>query len=753
MPSSLARTAPSVPFAVSERAAAAATAALLRLAAFAAVLANLASAQSPTTSPPAGNTPAGNPPAGNPPAAPKPKDPQRPANQQPAGNARLPEVLVTESPDAAERQLTEVPIDNPGGRDLIGPREVRESGAMTIKDLLRRSPGVFVQEETGSDALPNIAIRGVTNGGEGAWRSINLGMYADGIPLAPAPYGGPGNSLFPFALERVYAVDIQRGGGAVRYGPNNVSGVVNFLTRPIPTEAIAYTRLSYDTFDNASIYAGAGGTTGRLGLLVEGVYKDGETFREGGDYTLQNYALKSSYRVSDSVRLFGQIETYDDATNLSDGLTLAEYLRDPKQTLSPQNRHSGDQRRANLKLEWDVGSNTLFELITYYYDGNRTFFLGSPTFYGATNNLAFVQTTPRPMRTVAVQPQLTHTYALAGGTGEFHVGLRYLQEDIVRTVSRYLVNGTTQLRRSEEQYDYYTGSAWIENRFLFDEWTITPGVRFEYVQIDAKNRINGVGVEKDFTEALPGLTVARRMSESWSLFGGVQSTFAAPQAPQISITTNLQDISAQYAWVYEVGSRTRGLDGLLSTDITLYHIDYSDRLVQDPDQFDVFVNAGSSRHRGVELGLTSDLAAIGLRGVSLWSNTSWNDSKFTNGAFDGNDFAGAPTWLASWGARYRHERSGLWVGVDGLYAGPAFTDAANTRDINANGTVGLRPSYSLWNCGVGWDTKLDEKNEISVLIGGRNVFDEEYFEPRAARGIFPGAPASMVFQFGVTHHF
>ncbi len=150
--------------------------------------------------------------------------PQEPApssgSQQPGTATRLPEVLVTESPEAAERRLTEVPIDNPGGRDLIGPREVRESGAMTIKDLLRRSPGVFVQEESGSDSLPNIAIRGVTNGAEGAWRSINLGMYADGIPLAPAPYGGPGNSLFPFALERVYAVDIQRGGGAVRYGPN-----------------------------------------------------------------------------------------------------------------------------------------------------------------------------------------------------------------------------------------------------------------------------------------------------------------------------------------------------------------------------------------------------------------------------------------------------------------------------------------------------------------------------------------------------
>jgi hypothetical protein len=40
-----------------------------------------------------------------------------------------------------------------------------------------------------------------------------------------------------------------------------------------------------------------------------------------------------------------------------------------------------------------------------------------------------------------------------------------------------------------------------------------------------------------------------------------------------------------------------------------------------------------------------------------------------------------------------------------------------------------------------------------VLTGGSNVFDEDYFEPRAARGIFPGVPACPVFQFSVNHHF
>src|SRR5690606_30845015 len=100
-------------------------------------------------------------------------------------------------------------------------------------------------------------------------------------------------------LERVYAVDVQRGGNSVRYGPNNVSGTINFLTRPIPTSPTIEGRVRVDTFGNASYYAGFGGTSGPFGALLELVYKHGETFRHHGDYVIQNYALKTHYDVNE----------------------------------------------------------------------------------------------------------------------------------------------------------------------------------------------------------------------------------------------------------------------------------------------------------------------------------------------------------------------------------------------------------------------------------------------------------------------
>ncbi|WP_163014521.1 TonB-dependent receptor plug domain-containing protein, partial [Pseudomonas viridiflava] len=61
-------------------------------------------------------------------------------------------------------------------------------------------------------------------------------VLMDGIPVPFAPYGQPQLSLAPLSLGNMDAVDVVRGGGAVRYGPQNVGGVVNFVTRAIPDE-------------------------------------------------------------------------------------------------------------------------------------------------------------------------------------------------------------------------------------------------------------------------------------------------------------------------------------------------------------------------------------------------------------------------------------------------------------------------------------------------------------------------------------
>ncbi len=677
--------------------------------------------------------------------------PSAPSGASQETQEQIPEVVVTGHEDPHGRRLERPPLENGGGRDLIGPREIAESGVISVQELMRRTPGAFVSDESGSDSLANIGLRGVTSA-EGVSRSTNVALLVDGIPISPAPYGQPGTALFPFTLERLYAIDIQRGGSSVRYGPNNVAGVVNFLTRPIPTGSMYEFGGRYDSFDNSSIYNALGGTYGDFGLLFEQVYKSGDTFRQNGDYAIENFALKSSYRIRSDLRVLIQAERYSDDSQLSDGLNLAQYQANPDQSTAQQNRFAGEQERISAKLEWDLSDSLRAELITYRYDSERTFFLGSPNFYGTT--ATFIQATPRPMDVWAVQPQLVKRFTLGDWVADVIGGARYTEEDIVRRTERLFPDGTQTLT-GDTEFAYKAASGFVESKFQSERWSVTPGIRFEQIDIEGLNRLAGAApVDQSFSELLPALNAAYFVTDDMTVYANAQASFKPPEASQIELSTNPQDISAQYAWVYELGARAQTFDDRLAWDLTFYQIDYEDLLERDPAQFDVFVNAGRSRHRGVELALDADLSAVAFEGLGAWVSLAYNDSEYRSGQFAGNQVIAATPWLASWGLRYTHAESGAWAGIDGFYVDEAFTDRANTVPINAAANQGQRPDYTVWNARAGLRHRVSAACELRCELALRNAFDEQYFDIRpGGRGIFPGAPFSVGGQIGLTYSF
>lgn len=698
---------------------------------------------------PQGQRPAG-PPEAPPRVRPGEPAPSGPAAQPRPGAADIPEVVIVAGRDEGAAYRT--PLPHAGGRDVIGPEEVRASGALNAQELLRRTPGVYFFEETGTDSKPNIAVRGVTSTAEGSGRSANVSLLADGIPLAPAPYGHAGQSLFPFTLERVHAVDLIRGGRTVRYGPNTVGGIINFLTRPIPERTTIEQILGANSYGDWFSYTGAGTTLDRLGVWAEAVYKKGDTYRDHGDFTIQNYALKAAYDFSEALRGLVQLEWFDDYSRLADGLSLAAFRDDPTQNLSRKNRFEGDQLRANFRLEWTIDERSRLDLSGYAFTGDRTFHLGSPSFYGRDPN--YVDATPRPMSVWAIQPQYTRGYELGDLDGELVAGLRYQEEDITRKAERFASSGTKTVR-SDNTYDYQALSIFVENSFRHGGLSVTPGVRIEVVDIAAKNELSGVSVDRDFNELLPALGASYMVAEEWSVYGNIQSSFQPPQANHVEISSNSQDFSAEYAWTYEIGTRSSMCDGLIAPDLTLYWINYKDRIERHPDYFDVFLNVGNTRHRGAELALESDLAALadGLEGLELSGTLAYNDSRFANGEFEGNAAPHAPSWLSSWAAKYTHAATGLWCMLDGCFVGSAFSDSENTRPIAANGMRGKRPGYTVWNLRAGWNVELAPDAALKTQVGCNNLFDEEFFEIRAGRGLYLGPPRGLYTTVGIVLQF
>ena len=172
-----------------------------------------------------------------------------------------------------------------GARTVVDRQRIEASGAASIGDAMRRIPGVQVTDNSGtagSSVSLNIGVRGLT--GRYSPRSTVL---LDGVPLAVAPYGQPQLSFAPTSLSNIESIDVVRGGGAVRYGPQNVGGIINFSTRAIPSEAglhgeagVRYTAYDHGGGDSAQYNAFLGGT-GDNGLGAALLYsgQDGRGWR------------------------------------------------------------------------------------------------------------------------------------------------------------------------------------------------------------------------------------------------------------------------------------------------------------------------------------------------------------------------------------------------------------------------------------------------------------------------------------------
>ncbi len=79
--------------------------------------------------------------------------------------------------------------NHPGARSVVRRREMLESGAQNVRDVLRKVPTAQVQDNNGtggSDISLNVRVRGLTSR-----LSPRSTVMIDGVPAAVAPYGQP----------------------------------------------------------------------------------------------------------------------------------------------------------------------------------------------------------------------------------------------------------------------------------------------------------------------------------------------------------------------------------------------------------------------------------------------------------------------------------------------------------------------------------------------------------------------------------
>lgn len=630
----------------------------------------------------------------------------------------LPEVAVTG--DWLGTPTPEAVRTYTGSRSVVTEDRLHEGGALNLEDALRTVPSVTVLDETGTGILPNIGVRGLN-----PLRSERVQVLQDGYPVAIGPYSNIGLSLFPITLQSIQAVDVVRGGAAVHYGPNNVGGVINFITRPIPFETTQALKEQITVAEESgnmltdTYYRAGGFVTDKLGLQIQLNALRGDGFRDHSDTDVNNIILDADYLPSDNHQLSAQLQYYDVAAQLPGALSPDAYEQDRTQSQRPHDRFDAEMVRGTLTWTYTPDNDTEFEWRNFAHDADRTFFFGenlSGTGHSADPAIpsTHVADSPRLFTVFGTEPRLTRRF----GDHTITVGARYVTEDVEFDVDREeLATGTRGVAR-DWTFDTKAVAVYASDtiRFLDDRLAITPGVRYENVDMDFRNGVTGETDTNKASELLPGITLGYEATDRLFLFANTQRSLVPVQTAQV---TREGDVANETAWNYEAGGRYQMTSNLL-TSATLFRIDFEDQ-IQFNRVTSRFDNLGETRHQGVEL--QADWKVTKHAGLRF--AYTYLDTEQLIGDNQGNKLPNAPRHHLSLSGDYRYKQ---WdFGLTGVYFSDSFSDAANTEQETANGSAGELPSYALFNARIGRDIKLSGGNKLNLSLAANNLLDKDYY--------------------------
>lgn len=659
--------------------------------------------------------------------------------------------------------------DSPGSNFVISRSDLDAARPLSVKDVLRLSPGVQVVDEDIFGLKLNISLRGLP-----PRRSGRTLLLEDGMPIQPAPYSEPSAHYSP-SLARIERIEIVKGSGEILDGPQSLGGMINFVTRPAPRSRAASAELAFGTRGYASTQLSLGGGTERGGFVLDAETKRSDGVRRGHDTRYGEVALKGEWALSDRHGLTARLTHHVEASRLTEaGLDARRYAEDPYG--NPFENDRFELRRTAVQLIHDARWSPSFRTRIQLYDADtfRASYRQTDTStdtmiarpatgcvgarrldYEGSAHLCGNKMRPRDFQFRGAEARAFLEGDLWGARHEAVLGIRKHHEDVDRR--RY--DGLTPAAREGTVGTLLRDHNLIEadalalyglDTVMLGPVAISLGLRSESIQtrntsIVANFTPRRISISKAQTIMLPGAGLTWRVSPGTEIFAGAHKGFAPPRPDRdVDPLLPANQVRPEESVNTELGLRARPGAGL-RLEATLFAMNFSELIVSGPLlglPSGSIVNAGRARHAGAELFMHADLGK--MRG---WDDNPWvsasltllPEAVFLSDAGDGQArvkgkrIPYAPRAMAELGVGLE-TASGLSMRLGLNHVGEQFADAANTMTPSSDGMVGLIPAHTTYTMAMTWSPK---QKDWSVFLAGQNLADSRFISARTD-GLFAG---------------
>ncbi len=612
---------------------------------------------------------------------------------------KLEDVVVT-----ASRSAQTVGINN-AYVQIIGTQEIKDSGAQTVSDVLRRAADIQVVDSIGDGSAPIIGMRGFGSNG-----SQNVLILLDGRRFNNDTDIGSSN-LRNISLQDIERIEIVNGSSGTLYGAGAVGGVINIITkRSSGTQLdVSVTRGSYDT---EKYKARTSTRHGAWGITLTGDKELSDNYRDRN-------ALNHSYGQARLDYLTRTIEGYLELSKLkqsvqySGSLDAAQLQANRRQAQNPGDGSEIDGTRISTGGSLALGQNWRASV-----DASRR----KDDLQSVITIGGFTSALTQQREQTIVSPRLEGKIPLAGTVttviighdaerGDYHLQSTMGPMQAKPTTNSQYIQVSVPTGSSLEWVGGYRHARHKSN--ISDGFTYPAGERIK----DSVNA-GSLGVFWSPAERLKTWLRADQNFRFGMIDEHTQVSFMNP-VPLKTQTGTSYELGLEQSWKQQ------------SIRLQAYQLDLDNEISYDATNF-ANINLDPTRRQGISAQWNMQATSK----VDLALQTALVNGKFTSGPNDGKYIPLVPKHTATAALTYRPLES-TTLALESQYTGSRHADS------DYDNTVRVKP-VTVTNLSASQQWRA-----LTLSVRINNLFDKQYnaytTETWAGVGYYPAAERNLLF--------
>ena len=678
--------------------------------------------------------------------------------------------------------------DFPGAATVLDVKSINLIDPIGTQEVLELVPGIngYADDGIGNSRL-SIGIRGLN-----PRRSSRILILEDGVPIQPALYVYP-NMYYNPPSERIDRVEVVKGSGAIKYGPQTMGGVINYYTKRPRNDFGGKLKIKMGENNFLSLFSEIGGFGNeKFKPEFQVLYKQGDGFRENNGFEQVNGTLKLSYNRSKDENYYLKVNTnYENSNATYTGLTQYSYNDNPKFNPKKDDNFKLFRTAIDLITTKRLSSNLTKSTTAFVSFFDRRWW---------RENDIFVSVEDINSSNPTAQPYYEPIDLIRRGNGKDNFGILrtfyvggaeqvFSYKDSPLGISSFLSNNSsleiggrvyferfiddkkagakTDSREgiyfipaaSDDEQPIIVGqshhyqttafSGFVIENIEFEKFTLNPGLRLEVFEQERVDRLAGsVYQDKSIIDLLPGVGFITKFS-TINFFGGIHRGFTPPSSGTLKIlnfggTPEDQglNLEAEKSWNKEFG--VRGNYSMINFEVSGFHVGIENLVAAGRGT--AFKNLGRVNTMGLELNMnliSSKLSGFlpDLHLIYAFLNTEVSEGIIKSNvsgtvgsdvSIKGKELPYAPAHTLT--AGFSRIGKKLSYRLDFRYVDEVFTDFENIMREDKLGIQGAIPSYSFINFSA--DYKVTTGSRIFLV--GKNITDEIYIGSRLHSN--PGQP-------------